>query len=281
MMDQRRKLLFAVILLLFFLDITIIFGQYYKEKVEIFILSQGEIHVIHNIEAENVEPIIIKTIGTPYLMIVTDSKGNPLLYNYSEGVIQVLPIPGETINITYFSKLHTNNNSIYTLTIPSSYQNIKIYIADIYVLLDTSPFPDDITVTNNWTILVYNRLEENLSVHVFEVDKRVQKPEQGIEQRISENWVFYLLIVAAIIVVAILLMYFYKTKKQSEIFLTEEDKMIIDYIKRMNGRVYLKELRQALELPSTTAWRRVKRLEKMGIVETHRTPAGLIIILKK
>ncbi|RLE60425.1 MAG: hypothetical protein DRJ35_03360, partial [Thermoprotei archaeon] len=123
--------------------------------------------------------------------------------------------------------------------------------------------------------------EENLSVHVFEVDKRVQKPEQGIEQRISENWVFYLLIVAAIIVVAILLMYFYKTKKQSEIFLTEEDKMIIDYIKRMNGRVYLKELRQALELPSTTAWRRVKRLEKMGIVETHRTPAGLIIILKK
>lgn len=280
MMGERKKLLFAVILLLFFLNVTTIFGQYYKEKVEIFMLSHGEIHVIHNIEAENVEPIIVKTIGTPYLMVITDSKGNPLLYNYSEGIIQVLPIPGETINITYFSKLYFNN-SIYTLTISSSYQNIRIYIADIYILLDTSLFPDDIIVTNNWTILVYNGLEENLTVHVFEVGRKMQKRGQGIEQRIGENWLFYLLIIVAIIVVAILLVYFYKTRKQSEIFLTEEDKMIIEYIKRMNGRVYLKELRQALELPSTTAWRRVKRLEKMGIVKTYRTPAGLIIILKK
>lgn len=270
----------VVAILLFFLYSATIFGQHIKENVEVYLFSNGEIRVVHNIEVSGIEPIVVRTIGAPYLMIITDSKGNPLLYNYSDGVIQVLPVPGEAINITYFSKLHSNN-SVYTLTIPSFNQSTRLYIADTYILLDTSIFPDNIVAENNWTILVYNRLEENLTVHVFEVGERTQKHGQEVGHGSQENWYFYPLIAVTAIVVASLSVYFYKARKHSGAILTEEDEMIIDYIRRVGGRVYLKELRQALELPSTTAWRRVKRLEKMGIVETHRTPAGLMILLKK
>ncbi len=74
--------------------------------------------------------------------------------------------------------------------------------------------------------------------------------------------------------------YHFYTRRRGEKILTEDEEAIIDFIKSRGGKAYLKEIREGLEIPSSTAWRKVRRLEKMGLVKIYRTPAGLVVKLR-
>jgi len=55
--------------------------------------------------------------------------------------------------------------------------------------------------------------------------------------------------------------------------LRPEDKEVLQYLAERGGKVLESELRQKLLLPRTSAWRQVRRLERMGYV--HVTKEGM------
>lgn len=99
--------------------------------------------------------------------------------------------------------------------------------------------------------------------------KPAKKEEGGIPV-----WVYALGGGAVAAVTAFLLS---RRRAESEEFLTEEEVEILRFVRMRGGQAYLTEIVEWLGLPKTTAWRRVKRMEGLGVVKLVRTPRGLLV----
>ncbi|MET1101463.1 MAG: winged helix-turn-helix transcriptional regulator [Pyrodictiaceae archaeon] len=93
------------------------------------------------------------------------------------------------------------------------------------------------------------------------------------------------IIVAVGAIAAILLLYRYRRGSNGweNPIITEElddlDKAIIDKLREKGGSEYQYVLQRELGLPKTTMWRRIKRLEKLGIIRVEKRGKGNYIIL--
>jgi len=63
--------------------------------------------------------------------------------------------------------------------------------------------------------------------------------------------------------------------------LREEEKEAIQFLAENNGEAFEAELYERLELPRTTTWRMVRRLEKMGIIATKKFRRQNIVSVRK
>lgn len=76
--------------------------------------------------------------------------------------------------------------------------------------------------------------------------------------------------VAVLAVAAVALAARRKRVEQALTELSEEDLAILDALRRAGGGAFQSELQKAVGMPSTTMWRRVKRLEKLGYVVVEK-----------
>ena len=280
MFKNRAVVLAALIALVLLVTQATIRAQNYTGYTRVYVYEDGEVHVQQVIELQESIPITVKVVGTPYLLIVVNEMGEPLLYNLTEGTLQILPEkPGE-INITYFSKLHSSN-AIYNMSL-ESLGRTEVYLDQSYILVNVTVFPDEISTPDNWTLLVFRDTYEDIRLSFFEVGEAGVKSginKKSSKEKPKQDFVLILIIstLALIITVAVGLFLYKRRSGLKE--LGEDDKKIINYIKKRGGEAYLKDIRRDLNLPSTTAWRRVKRLEQMGFLKTKRTAQGLKIWL--
>lgn len=210
------------------------------------------------------------------LSVVSSGEGVPL-YNLTGGTLTVLAQPGDTVNVTYTSVINTTGPV--SLTIKAWNQSLELYLHADYVLLGVEPPPDDVGRSGDFVVLRYVRLSSDLSVSFAEIPSGQAPQGAGTPVPQRQGWaelLLPLLAVAAVVVAA--LVYLSRRRGGSE-FLSEDEKAILDYVRSRGGRAYVKEIREALGLPSTTALRRVKRLEERGKVKTVRTPEGLLVVV--
>jgi len=81
------------------------------------------------------------------------------------------------------------------------------------------------------------------------------------------------IIMIAIIIIIVLIITILKFAKRRKIEekLKDDEKKIIDYLKSQGNRALEAELREAFpEIPRTTMWRLLKRLEKQGIIKIKK-----------
>lgn len=62
--------------------------------------------------------------------------------------------------------------------------------------------------------------------------------------------------------------------------LNEEEKRFLSYLLSRGGSAYLFEIRRALNLPHTSAWRMAKRLNEVGLVTIAKVRSGKRELLK-
>ncbi|MEM3406178.1 MAG: winged helix-turn-helix transcriptional regulator [Nitrososphaerota archaeon] len=126
------------------------------------------------------------------------------------------------------------------------------------------------TISNKTTIIT--------SLITYTLTETIKESITKIETEFGLN-IFYIilpLIVIAIILVIILLK---KKRETMREYLTEEEEAIINILKKRDG-VYQSELIEILNLPKTTVWRHLKRLEKMGKIKIIRKENKNYIVLK-
>jgi uncharacterized membrane protein len=76
-------------------------------------------------------------------------------------------------------------------------------------------------------------------------------------------------IVIVLLVVGLVIFFRRRSRFLSEP-LSPADSQMLQLIDSRGGRMFESELRDALGLPKTSVWRRVKKLEKMGLVRTRK-----------
>jgi uncharacterized membrane protein len=217
---------------------------------------------------------------------VYPEKGVPT-YTLSGSTLQIYGDPNTNVNVTFTCDL--GNGSTISLTLQPMNQKLNIYISQTYTVLGIYPTPDEISYKPGYVYLGFGNLSTSLQLELVETglpgEEKATAPSQATTPTTPTNvaskedytlWILVLALALAVIFLGFLLT---RRNKKAPETLVEEDQSIIDYLKSVGGKAYLKEIREALGLPSTTALRRIRRLESMGFVKTVKTPGGLLVVL--
>lgn len=262
-------------------------------QVFITILDGGMARVKYTIYTEGVVELNIPLVGVPdpsLLLFVTDEFNEPLAYelNNTLGTINVVCVDASEVRISYYTQ---------TLT----YKMGKTWYVNF-----SSPYMVNLTLPPNTTVTYINKAPEEITVvknsmsflfepgeivvgYIFtyapyqqppsepQRDGASKPPEQPSEQpgesitkpkSLFEFVVHYAIVIVTILalVLTIVLVIRRRALKEALERLSGEDILIIDGLKKLGGGAFQSELQKVVNLPTTTLWRRLKRLEDMGLI---------------
>ena len=275
---MKTKAFLSLIVIAILLLTQIILSQS-GSNVHIEVYPDLSVFVKHFIPAEAPSLVEIEVLGPPQYLIVTNDLDEPLIYNLTGRELVILLVDGNAVKADYIVEEFVNKTDIgYQISIHGleEWDTVTVELPSHTVVLDVDPIPAVIKTEDLRLILEFHNpssIYVEFMYEIVETGGTVQETEkegEGIDEKIC------ILGVASAVLFAILFLRFRKT----EVVLTEEEEEILKFIKKSGGRAYLKDIREVLELPTSTAWRRVKRMEKLGVVKLYKTPHGILVVKK-
>lgn len=280
MSGKAIRLIWGALLIYLAIGLVLVSGQ----PVETLYIEEGGVlrgFIFLPLSNEGVAEINLPC-SVPTVAVYPE-KGVPT-YTLSGSTLQIYGDPNSNVNVTFTCDL--GNVSTISLTLQPINQKLNIYISQTYTVLGIYPTPDEISYKPGYVYLGFGNLSTSLQLELAETglpgEGKPPAPSQATTPTIvppKEDYTLWILVLA--LALAVIFLGFLLTGRNKKVpeTLVEEDQAIIDYLKSMGGKAYLKEIREALGLPSTTALRRIKRLESMGFVKTEKTPGGLLVVL--
>jgi uncharacterized membrane protein len=280
MSGKAIRLIWGALLIYLAIGLVLVSGQ----PVETLYIEEGGVlrgFIFLPISSEGVAEVNLPC-SVPTVAVYPE-KGVPT-YMLSGSTLQIYGDPNTNVNVTFTCDL--GNVSTISLTLQPINQKLNIYISQTYTVLGIYPTPDEISYKPGYVYLGFGNLSTSLQLELAETglpgEGKPPAPSQATTPTNvppKEDYTLWILVLALALAVIFLGFLLTRRNKKAPETLVEEDQAIIDYLKSMGGKAYLKEIREALGLPSTTALRRIKRLESMGFVRTEKTPGGLFVVL--
>jgi uncharacterized membrane protein len=280
MSGKAIRLIWGALLIYLAIGLVLVSGQ----PVETLYIEEGGVlrgFIFLPLSSEGVAEVNLPC-SVPTVAVYPE-KGVPT-YTLSGSTLQIYGDPNTNINVTFTCDL--GNGSTISLTLQPINQKLNIYISQTYTVLGIYPTPDEISYKPGYVYLGFGNLSTSLQIELVETGLPGEGKPPAPSQTTTptnvppkEDYTLWILVLALALAVIFLGFLLTRRNKKAPETLVEEDQAIIDYLKSMGGKAYLKEIREALGLPSTTALRRIKRLESMGFVKTEKTPGGLLVVL--
>ncbi len=216
------------------------------------------------------DPIVeIPLLGQPTLLTVVDEEGLPLNYTLKGNSVVVDAEVADEVNVTYETQSLTSKRGlVWSLNVSTtSYSLVSIRLIGNPDVVGLSKTPVSIRQGPSYLELT---LEPPFTLdYVYAVP-----PKEG---RGENNLPYYLLALLPALVMALFLLS--KRSRNRRFELDSTDMRILSSL--AEGEKSLSDIREELSLPKTTAWRRVRRLERRGLVEVERTKSGSLVRLSK
>ncbi|NJE07602.1 winged helix-turn-helix transcriptional regulator [Thermococcus sp. M39] len=254
------------------LAIPLVSAEFTVSDLELTIYRDGYVKVYYQIiPSEYAVQISIPLLGKDYEnLIVEDENGNPLNFEVSGNSVIIYVNDAQLIKVSYYTPdLTSKHGLVWTLNVSSPYP-FKVVLPENAIVVDLSDIP--LSISSN----VISMPPGNQSIsYTLEYDV----------ERNSQNVVYYLLagvLAISAVFIGIKLISRKKVskdvkvdkeaflKKIEKFDLNDEERNALLYILEKGGRASQAEVRNALGLPKTTAWRMFKRLEKQGLVKIIR-----------
>ncbi len=264
-----RKIMTLIIITL--LIIPLVSAEFTVSELELTIYRDGYVKVSYQIiPSDYAVQISVPLLGENYEnLIVEDENGNPLNFEISGNSVVIYVDDAQLIKLSYYTPdLTSKHGLVWTLNVSSPYP-FKIVLPQNAIVVDLSDIPLSISAN----IISMPPGNQSISYTLG----------YGVEKA-SQNWVYYL-IISVLIVSAVFIGIKLTSrrspksikidreaflKKMENFDLNDEEKSALLYILEKGGRASQAEVRNALGLPKTTAWRMFKRLEKQGLVKIIR-----------
>lgn len=212
--------------------------------------------------------------------LLTDAnETNILLPKYStilgfEEVPSKIRMENEMISLSFNSKkisfhyiieipIISKTKTTYTTTIQSSNGILTTYFK---------------TETRIVTQTIFNKTTIITSLITYPFTETIKETVTKNETIFNLN-LFYIILPIIITILIIIIFLLKKRKEAISYYLTEEENAIIDILKKRGG-AYQSELVEILNLPKTTIWRHLKRLEKMGKIKIIKKENKNYIVLE-
>lgn len=276
---------------------SILYNTYYNGSVLVTIVLRlhGKLKITLPLEGK------VK----PESIIVLDEYGLPLPYDYNETSITVYPLNSTKITLIYMTEeLISYSNGIWIL-------HIKPFLPPVVILPENSILlkydgNPRIRAENGRIILHYSSCggyrvyftsviptevtiekvrETTPTLLTSPIPTRIPASTIIPEKVYPLNSLLKVMVILVITIPLIVVVTFYLRRRLSTVtisksLLDERDREIIDTVKT-KGTISLGELTKLLNVPKSTVWRRIRKLQKLGYVEVERIAGKLIIKVRK
>jgi len=292
----RKKRYLALALLLSFITSTVslispALSQEYAtwESLTLTVFSDGFVLVNYKLLVNQSSPTInVTLLGETFEdLIVVDENGLPLDYFLIKEKMVVYTLGANNTRITYFTQDLTSKIGGYWTLIVDVPTNATLELPIEASVISLNVVPITIESSDSQITLIMPAGSIDIT---YVISRQLSRP--------SLNYKLLVIIAISVAIICTFLVYsFWRTKKQlkpqkekqqidvEKIYkkhkdLRVEEKEVIQILVEKQGTAFEAELYARLNLPRTTTWRMLKRLEKMGIVEIKKSRRQNIVSIK-
>jgi len=274
-----KAALVIILLILPALAISCVFAQqgFSVESSSLQIYRDGLATQKQTLNVEELYPQIIVPLLSSSIenLIVLDQNQKVVDYEINDLNLTIFSLGATQISIEYETFALTNKEAeVWSIIIENQYDtavslpknSTVVYLSDMPSAIDTQE--------NVITLTLYpNQWEINYLLYPSSTDD----PNNGqTDPKLS--LIEYFIVALGIVILIIILLFFMKKRKPNvkKIFkanpqLSKEDKAVIQFLAENEGRAFEAEIREKFpDLPRTSLWRLVRRLERMEIVEVNK-----------
>jgi uncharacterized membrane protein len=220
-------------------------------------------------------------------LVATDQNGSPLSYGFPQGGsnVTIYTLGAGSVRLTYdTSSLTFKNGTVWTLKFVSLY-NSTVLLPPLSSLGSVSGVPYSINENGSSPELALSPGEWTISYGVAFVGTSSTSTgttggpgSPGPGQLPIEAGAL-----AAVAAVAVVLLFLWWKRRPvaTKGELRPDDVQVLNFIKEKGGKVLEPEIRTRFALPKTSAWRQIKRLERMGYVRVTKIGSQNQIELKE
>jgi uncharacterized membrane protein len=270
-------------------------GPIVSESLTLTAYLDGFVLVDHKLELNETYPSVnVSLLGEAYEeLLVVDAQNLPVDYSLIDGKASIYSLGASRIQISYFTAdLTSKTGKYWTLSAEASINATVVLPADASII-SLNSVPELIESSNDQVYLV-------MPAGVIEI---TYISEHSLQQQTqSDNtWLLIGIVTFSIIASVMLALWFLRRKKpppppppeevksevdvdkllEKEKNLRPEEVQVINFLAEKNGAAFEAELYEKLNLPRTTTWRLLKRLEKMEIVDIRKSRRQNIVAIRK
>ncbi len=264
---------------------------YVIQKATLIIYRDGIVHV--EVEASifnETEPLIIIPLLSSYERInnilVLDENGDLLDYDLNNYNITIYCLGARTITLEYDTdNLTSKEAGLWTLRLKAVFE-LTVVFPENATIIYLSAAPLAIRTEDNRVKmdLCSGDWEISYEVPIQTPSNLAPSPSTPPPSQPSTQFPLreLIIIVSAVVLAYIIILVFVHVRRKKRLeLLRKEEVEVIRFLKEMGGRALEAELRRRFpEIPRTSMWRLIRRLEKQGIVEVRKVGLQNVVELK-
>ena len=294
-MKNIKKVSSGFLLLFLIIIAVLIFSveaqnDFTSQVTQVKVYNDGLAHITQTLTIDELKPDVTVSLisGSVENLIVLDTNKLAVDYELSGSALKVFSLGATHITIEYDTTSITNKqaevwtlilNNPYNLTVSLPKNSTIVYLNQVPTVIDTS--------TNQLSlVLPPNHWEISYTIPLQQDDD-----SQGTDDSTITLPIQYLIIIIIVVVFTVAVALYILTKKRKinpkktinrNPHLSKEDKAVIEFLAEKDGKAFEAEIRQRFpEMPRTSLWRLIKRLEKSEIIEVERIGLENQVKLKK
>jgi len=264
-----------------------------SEALTLTVYLDGFVLVNHELTVNQTFPIVNTTLlsESHEELLIFDDQNLPLDYTLTNSKALIHSLGASQIKISYFtSDLTSKTGKYWTLNAEVSI-NTTVTLPETASIISINHVPELIESSNGQVSLV---MPSGIIEISYISDHGLYQQTQSVEA-----WQLIAIISFPIIAATAFVIWFMRRKKQppqpkehikevdvDKLFerekqLRPEEVQAIHFLAEKHGTAFEAELYEKLNLPRTTTWRLLKRLEKMEIIDIRKSRRQNIVSVRK
>ncbi len=249
------------------------------ESLTLRVYSDGYVNVAQVVASSSKATTVVLPLLSPVVsnLVATDQNGSPLSYGFPSGGsnLTVYTLGATTVTLRYDTNgLTSKNGTLWTLAFTTQY-NSTIVLPQFSSLSSVSGPPYSINQTNMSPVLTLARGMWKISYGVSLGSATSTSTGGGTPGGPAGSYLVLLGEVGAVVLaVAVggLSFRWWRRRGLGPISgeLRPDDVQVLNFIQEKGGKVLEPEIRTRFALPKTSAWRQIKRLERLGYVKVTK-----------
>ena len=250
------------------------------------VYRDGWVHVRVEAVVDPTEPSITLTLlsSSIHNVLVLDEEGEPLAYDVDKANMTIYTLGASKVVLEYDTEALTSKSAgVWTISFTTSYPLTLILPENATIMYFNAP-PSSIKSEGGRLVLELSGGSWEIS-YVLEAPT-ISPPQGGTPPPQQAPFTYLLMAAVGVVTIATALSLTLLRRRAKVVKATslegidENEAKAIEVLRAKGGRALEVEIREALALPKTTAWRLVRRLERKGLVVVRKVGGQNVVELR-
>jgi len=312
--SRHATIILGILLILIFLPqistaASVTSNAIITETLKLTVYFDGFVLTVHEIEVNQSYPTVNVTLLSKAYenMLVLDGKNLPLEYVVENREAVIYSLGTNEVKISYLTQELTSKIGRYWSLKTETTVNTAIVLPESATVISLSDVPEQIDSSNEQLTLVMLPGKIEITYAAEHDTLPEETPAETSEQNTDNQMPWQFIGIAAFSLsiptcaIAIFVWRHKKTKAAKpkpeepkenmtvdveklfsrEKDLRQEEIHVIQFLSEKNGSAFEAELYEKLQLPRTTTWRLLKRIERMEIIDIKKSRRQNIVSIRK